>query len=162
MPNRILREGILTSRPVNSLKPHAELLYRRLMSRWDDFGRYDADPSIVRAGCYPLQVDLIREADISRWLTEVESAGLILFYDVDGKRYIQATNVDKPRAQSSKYPNPPPEIQARAYRCAQVNTYVPYSYSDSDSIPPNPRKRGNGRGKSRISEEIPKPKVSPR
>ncbi len=39
MPNRIIREGILTSEAVNSLSWEAEVFFRRLLSVVDDFGR---------------------------------------------------------------------------------------------------------------------------
>lgn len=129
MPNRIIRDGILTSENVDKLGVHAEVFYRRLMSVVDDFGRYTAHPSLLRAACYPLRVDSIREADISRFLTEVQEAGLIALYEVDGKRYLQMNKCDEPRAKKSKYPPMP----ASANICAQTQTNVPYSYSYSES-----------------------------
>lgn len=107
MPSRILREGILTSERVNSLSPHAELFYRRLMSVVDDFGRFSAHPALLRAACYPLRVDEVREADISRWLSSVESAGLILLYAVNSKRFLEMIDFrQQVRAKESKFPAP--------------------------------------------------------
>jgi hypothetical protein len=115
MPNRILREGILTSDRVNTLKPQAELFFRRLMSVVDDFGRYSANPALIRAHCYPLKLDEVREADISRWLTEVESAGLIALYAVETKRYLEMLDFRQHvRAKESKWPHPPSERTANA------------------------------------------------
>jgi hypothetical protein len=144
MPHRILRESILTSDPVDKLSMPAEVFYRRLMSVVDDFGRFDARPSILRAACFPLRIDKVREADISRWLTECETAGLIALYAVDEKTYVLYHKVATPRALTSKYPNPPEtcaQVRASESRCAQVR---PYSYSNSGSYanPPAPRKRG--------------------
>jgi hypothetical protein len=136
VPGRILREGILTSEPVNSLSAHAELFYRRLMSVVDDFGRYFANPQILRSACYPVQVDRVREADISRWLTECETAGLILLYEVDGKKYLIYLKTDEPRAKFSKFPEPPPEL---ARICAHMR---PYSNASSNS-----NSKSNTRGK---------------
>ncbi len=48
MPNRILREGILTSERVNLLSWEAEVFYRRLMSVVDDYGRFHAHPALLR------------------------------------------------------------------------------------------------------------------
>jgi hypothetical protein len=59
MPNRVLREGILTSERVNALDWPAEVFYRRLMSVVDDFGRYWAKPELLRAGLYPLHHDKV-------------------------------------------------------------------------------------------------------
>lgn len=106
MPNRIIREGILTSERVNSLGAAAELFYRRLMSVVDDFGRFDARPAILRASCYPLKVDSIREADISRSLEECQSAGLLALYEVNGKPYVEVLDFrQQVRAKTSKYPS---------------------------------------------------------
>jgi hypothetical protein len=115
MPNRVLREGILTSERINSLKPQAELFFRRLMSIVDDFGRYSANPALLRAHCYPLKIDEVREADISRWLTEVESAGLIALYAVDTKRYLEMLDFrQQVRARDSKWPQAPSSCIAHA------------------------------------------------
>jgi hypothetical protein len=119
MPNRILREGILTSERINSLKPQAELFFRRLMSVVDDFGRYSANPALLRAHCYPLKLDEVREADISRWLTEVESAGLIALYAVETKRYLEVLDFrQQVRAKDSRYPHPNSERIADAMQAS--------------------------------------------
>lgn len=108
MPTRLLREGILTSDRVNALKPVAEVFYRRLMSVVDDWGRFSADPRILRVHCFPLKIDEVREADIARSLAEVQGAGLIALYAVDGKPYLELLDFrQKFRAKKSKYPPPP-------------------------------------------------------
>ena len=110
MPNRIIREGILTSERVNRLAPQAELFYRRLMSVVDDFGRFTAHPGLLRSACYPLRVDEVREADISRWLAEVQLAGLIALYAVAGKGYLEMIDFrQQVRAKVSKFPAPDDE-----------------------------------------------------
>lgn len=130
MPNRILRESILDSEAVDQLSVAAEVFYRRLMSVVDDFGRFDARPSVLRSRCYPLRVTTAREADISRWLAECEKAGLIVLYSVDGKQYLLFHKLGEPRAKSSKFPAPPAGTVAAARTCAHMR---PYSSSDSDS-----------------------------
>jgi hypothetical protein len=57
VPNRYLREGILDSEAVNRLSEEAELFYRRLMSVVDDYGRIEANLELLRARCFPLQLD---------------------------------------------------------------------------------------------------------
>lgn len=109
MPVRILREGILTSERVDLLSPEGEVFYRRLMSVVDDFGRYTANPKLVRAACYPLKVDTVKDGDITRWMDECASASLVLLYEVDGKRYLEVLDFrQQVRSKQSKYPNPPP------------------------------------------------------
>lgn len=108
MPNRILREGILTSERVDGLSPQGELFYRRLMSVVDDFGRFDGRPQMLRVSCFPLRVDRVREADISRWLDELQTAGLIALYAVNGKPYLEMHDFrQQVRAKDSRYPAKP-------------------------------------------------------
>jgi hypothetical protein len=134
MPNRILRDGILTSEKVDQLDPPAEVFYRRLINVVDDFGRYDARPSILKAHCFPLRLDTVREADISRWIAECEKAGLLALYEVDGKPYLEVFNVGPARAKHSRYPaRPCAQMIASASIGMQTQASVPYSYSDSYS-----------------------------
>ena len=105
MPSRWLREGILTSERVDKLSPHAEVLYRRLMSVVDDYGRYYASPALVRAVCYPLAVDRVREADILRLLAEVQDAHLIVRYTVHGKHYLEMLDTNWLKRSKPKFPS---------------------------------------------------------
>lgn len=114
MPNRIIREGILTSDRIEQLDAPAEVFYRRLMSKVDDHGLYDARPSILRSSLYPLRVDRVREADIARWIAACEKAGVIALYQHDGKPYLQMLDTRWQARSEPKYPQPP------ANSCAQV------------------------------------------
>jgi len=89
MPNRIIREGILTSERINGLSVNAELFYRRVMSIVDDYGRYSGNLSLLRAACYPLKLDSVKEDSISKHLAECAGARLIVLYTVDSKAYLQ-------------------------------------------------------------------------
>lgn len=157
MPNRMLREGILTSERVNRLGPQAEILYRRLMSVVDDFGRYHGHPGLIRAGCYPLKLDQVREADITRWLAEVQSAGLILLYSTSGKQFVQLLDTRwQVRAHGSKFPEPPPES---ANICAQMLTDAPVVVDENVDVDVvekggNPPKSPRARGKAVVESEI--------
>lgn len=106
MPNRILREGILTSDRVEQLDAPAEVFYRRLMSKVDDHGLYDARPSILRASLFPLRVDRVREADISRWIAACEKAGLIALYQHAGKPLLRMLDTNWPVRSEPRYPPP--------------------------------------------------------
>jgi hypothetical protein len=110
MPNRIIREGILTSEAVNSLSCAAEVFYRRLLNVVDDFGRYHANPSLLRAACYPLLLHKVGDPDIVKWTAEAREAGLVRLFTVDGRRYLHITKFDqRVRAEKSKFPPPPPD-----------------------------------------------------
>jgi hypothetical protein len=104
MPTRILREGILTSEAINRLSDKAELFYRRLMSAADDYGRFYAHPSLLRAACYPLKIDSVTEANVKQWLAECIKQSLIVLYG-DGK-YVQVVKFRQQTRSRSKFPEP--------------------------------------------------------
>lgn len=105
MPTRLIRDGILTSEAVAALSWPAEVLYRRLMSVADDHGRFHALPKLIRAACYPLQIDKVSDADIGKWLTECVTAALVSVYPAsDGKRYLQIEKFGQQVRSKSKFP----------------------------------------------------------
>lgn len=107
MPVRILRDGILTSEPVCSLSWAEEVFYRRLMSVVDDHGRFYALPKLLRAACYPLQIDKVSDSDIGKWLTALVEAALVRVYPAsDGKRYITIEKFGQRVQSKSKFPDP--------------------------------------------------------
>ena len=118
------------------LSRDAELFFRRLMSVVDDFGRYDARTSVLRPACFPVQVDSVTEAEISRWLVECRKAGLIGLYTVGGKPYLELfrlhKNVKSRRNKHSKWPNSPfpqehdgicIQMKTDARNCVQLRPY---------------------------------------
>jgi hypothetical protein len=140
MPNRILREGILTSDRVDQLDASAEVFYRRLMSKVDDHGLYDARPSILRASLYPLRVDRVREADISRSLAACQSAGLLALYQHDGKPYLQMLDTKWQTRSEPKFPVP----QATDNSCAQLIAAAPVFVFGVGDVDEKARKRATG------------------
>jgi hypothetical protein len=116
VPNRIIREGILSSEGVNALNWAEEVFYRRLMSVVDDYGLYYATPKLLRAACYPLHIDKVSDSDIGKWLTACVEAALVRVYPAsDGKRYLEVLKFGQQvRAKTSKYPAPPLEGVADA------------------------------------------------
>jgi hypothetical protein len=137
VPARLIREGILTSERVDLLDAPAEVFYRRLMSKVDDHGLFDARPSILRSSLYPLRVDRVREADISRWIAACEKAGLIALYEHAGKPYLQMLDTRWTARSEPKYPLPSTENT-----CFQPQTPVPV-FGDVvvDEDDKSPRKR---------------------
>lgn len=107
MPNRIIREGLLTSEKVDKLSANEERFYVRLMLKADDFGRHEANPKLLKSVLFPLKDDL-RDADMSRELAACERAGLVRCYEVASKRYVEITNFGQRTRFKSKCPDPPP------------------------------------------------------
>ena len=147
MPSRILREGILTSERVDSLASWAsEVFYRRLMSVIDDFGRYYANPSLLRAACYPLRLDKVSNADVEKWLADCARAALVSTYEVDGKRYLQMLDFrQQERAKHSKFPAPPSGCAADAQqklRISEASAPVVEDESGDEGESTRARKKG--------------------
>jgi hypothetical protein len=78
----------------------------------DDFGRYPAHPSLLRAAAYPLRLDKVTNEDISEYLGFCVEAELVQVYTAEGKSFLQVLNfAQQMRAKSSKYPAPDPHTQ---------------------------------------------------
>jgi hypothetical protein len=105
MPNRILREAILSSEAVAKLKPAEEVFYRRLMSIVDDYGRHEANLQLLKSKCYPL-AEQLKSSDISCWLDACKNAGLVTHYSVDGKSYLEIIKFQQQVRSKSKCPDP--------------------------------------------------------
>lgn len=107
MPNRMLRDWTQSDR-MDILSAQAEVFFTRLIMKADDFGGFYADTRLLKANLYPLKLDKIREADLLRWMAECQTAGLIVLYEVDQKKYVQIKDfrqrLDKAKA---KFPLPP-------------------------------------------------------
>lgn len=131
MPNRILREGILTSPRISRVGWAEEVLYRRLHSVVDDFGRYYADPGMLRAACYPRQLSKVSDSDIGKWLQVIADAGLVRVYPAsDGERYLEVLDFGQQvRSKKSKFPDQISEDEAAAQHlrstCAADATQLP-------------------------------------
>jgi hypothetical protein len=136
MPNRYIRESAIESEPVNSLSWAAEVFYRRLLNRVDDFGRFSANPSMLRAMLFPLQISKVSEGDVSKYLSECCKAGLVFIYRSEGKSLLVVNKWEKGRAKHSRYAEPPADICERmktfVYGCKHKSTNAPDSDSDTD------------------------------
>ena len=100
MPNRIIKESILTSPSINKLSIEAERHFYRLLLLTDDYGCFEADIRIIKGRCYPLQ-EKVNIEDIKLWHKELEEHNIIKFWDDKNERiYGLFINFDK---HNSKY-----------------------------------------------------------
>lgn len=128
MPNRILREGIVTSVRIAMLAWPAEVFYRRLMSVVDDFGRYHAHPMLLRAACYPMQLDKVSDSDVGKWLGETRKAALVRVYESSGAAYLELLDFKQQvRAKKSKFPDPPADAEQLLCECVADAQQTPAS-----------------------------------
>jgi hypothetical protein len=137
MPNRYIRASAIESESVNALSDAAEVFYRRLLNRVDDFGRYTANLALLRAALYPLRLDSVPVTTIEKHLAECQEVGLVFTYTHEGKPFLVINKWEQGRAKSSEYPPPPADTCERmktyVYTCKHKLAYAPDSDSDSDS-----------------------------
>jgi len=106
MPNRILRDWT-DSLKFDGLSPEAERLFIRLIMKADDFGRYHADPRLVKSGCFPL-AESLRANTVSAWLTELSDRALVFCYTVQDREFLAIYNFSQ-RLKQSRAKFPPPD-----------------------------------------------------
>jgi len=76
---------------LDGISADAERLFVRLIMKADDFGRFHADPRLIKAGCFPL-VESLGADVLKRWLLELENRRLILRYVADGRLVLAIVN----------------------------------------------------------------------
>lgn len=127
MPNRIIKESICTSSEIDSLTADEERFFYRLMVSCDDFGRLDAREQIVRAKCFPLKVDSVKNKDVKKWIDKLANVGLIVLYRVGDKEYLHFKTWEKHqqrRAKFSKYPSPDEGVISSDIICNHLQEHV--------------------------------------
>lgn len=150
MPNRILKESIRTSDSINELSWFEEVLFYRLMVSCDDYGRFDGRIPIIKGTCFPLKD--ITNKTIEGALNKLVTAGIVGYYEVCGKPYLQLLAWESHqtvRAKKSKYPGPEEgnqiendnckHLKTSASKCKQMHANVPVIQSNPNPNPnPNP------------------------
>ena len=109
MPNRMIRESCRTSATLNGLSAEAERLFWRLTTVADDFGRFEADPRVLLATCFPLKVGVLKIEAVRRWFEELTACSLVQTYANGCKQLAFFPTWSKyqyTRARTSKYPAP--------------------------------------------------------
>lgn len=108
MPNRILKESICVSESINQLTWFEEVLFYRLIVNCDDYGRFYANPAIIRGKLFPLK-DRITLKEVENALSKLADIGIVRMYLNDNKPYLYLPTWgahQKTRAKESKFPDP--------------------------------------------------------
>jgi hypothetical protein len=130
MPTRLIREGIIDSRAVNALTEAAEIIYRRLMSVVDDYGRFEADAELIRARCFPRQLERWKPERVEKYLAECATVNdgespLLTVYHAGTRKYLQINNFGQRVQSKSKFPGPesgvPQQPEAESQPCLTVD-----------------------------------------
>lgn len=109
MPDRIIRDELLTSERYWNVSDEAKLLYIHLLISADDTARYTGKNFSLRTRCFPgRSMEAIRMETL---LTELVDQDLIRLYEVDKERYVFIPRFkQRLRFINSKYPEPPNQI----------------------------------------------------
>jgi hypothetical protein len=89
----------------DGITAEAERLFLRLIMKADDYGRFHADPRLIKAACFPL-LENLRTNDLSRWLDELSHRQLILRYEAEGRKLLAIANYGQ-RLKNSRAKFPP-------------------------------------------------------
>ncbi|NLT57834.1 MAG: hypothetical protein GXX99_02600 [Clostridiales bacterium] len=132
MPNRIIKESIVTSDSLACVSADAERLFWRLVVKADDFGLFYGSPRILASLCFPLEPP--GEQKIRAWLEELAGQGILALYtaDADGKPYLKLLSWDRHqqrRASKSKFPQP----TSTEIHCGQGLAHVPVNENENDN-----------------------------
>src|SRR5688572_16745067 len=107
MPSRYLRSEITSSRRWNRCSWKAQSLYIRLLTLVCDYGRYEADPTLLCGHAFPLYPHF-RATTVEKLLNELAANDLILLYTVDDKPYLEILRwSERVRQRKPKYSGPP-------------------------------------------------------
>ena len=86
MPNRIIKESILTSPNFNQLSLLAAQHFFRILLRADDWGCLECTPAVIRGTCYPL-MDSVTADKVDIWQKELEQVNIIRRWEDGGREF---------------------------------------------------------------------------
>ena len=110
MPSRIIRESCRTSPNLDQLSDGAERMFWRLTTVCDDYGRFDADPRVLLALCFPLRSGSWKVEKITIWRKELVTHNLICLYEIGERTYgyfVTWRKWQRARQTKPKFPSPP-------------------------------------------------------
>lgn len=109
MPDRILRDELLTSERYWSVSIEAQRLFVHLVLCVDDTARFSGKNYTIRAACYPGQS--VDPGKLEKLLLELVDTDLVRLYTVGMDRFIfLPRSKQRLRYARSRYPAPPNEI----------------------------------------------------
>ena len=106
MPTRMLRDWT-DSAKFDGITADAERLFTRLIMKADDYGRFHAEPRLVRSLCFPL-FDTLRTEHIGRWLAELSHRNLVFRYENEHQKLLAIVNF-RQRLKRSRAKFSPPD-----------------------------------------------------
>jgi hypothetical protein len=149
MPDRLVRDELLTSERYWRCSPEARCLYISLLLSVDDAARYTGAPFALRTRC---MAGTVSHERIDAILAELVDCDLVRRYIDNNKPYLFVPRFRNRRRYiaSSQYPEPPSEINDIVLKKSALSQ--PQVNPESASSQPQVR-RGRGRGRGGVGEE---------
>jgi hypothetical protein len=118
MSTKLLKGSVVKSKTLVALRGNwfAHDFWKRLtVTMCDDCGRFEADPELMRAACYPYELDYVTVEQVGEALERLESLdGFVVTYvGANGKPYgafVNWTEHQRVRHVKPRYPAPPAEV----------------------------------------------------
>lgn len=155
---RSIHPGLWTDERFVSASAMARLLFMGIWNECDDYGSFEWSPLKLKMRILPADA-----ADAAELLSELEEAGSVMRYDVDGKTYGAVRNFcqyQRPKKPNSTYPQ---TDEVRKW----VNTDARSTRDGSEEVPNElptngeiPRQMKDGGGKGREGWKEPSPQDS--
>jgi hypothetical protein len=109
LPDRVIRDELLTSERYWSVSIEAQRLFIHVMLCADDLGRFSGKNYTIRAACFPGQA--IPAEKVEKLLAELQDSDLVRVYQSSGERFLFVPRFrQRLRFKTSRYPSPPKEI----------------------------------------------------
>jgi hypothetical protein len=142
MPDRVIRDELLTSERYWSVPIEAQQLFVHLLLVADSLSRFSGKNFTIRSACYPGQQ---RNPDVvEQLLSLLHDADLIRLYHAGGERYgLIPRYRQRLRYLRSEFPNPPPEIndikdllERKSDSSRTTDRLAPLEVNRSEELPP--------------------------
>lgn len=125
---RMISRTISSSEKVHQIDWKARLLFTWMILHCDDEGRIEGSASTIKARVLPMADCTLQEID--KWLTAMKKTGLILWYKIDGKKYIQVVQFNEFQTfhgiqkHQSRLPSPPSMVDGSTPNISNISKEV--------------------------------------
>ena len=109
--DRMVRGGVVSSQRLAGLSWFQQIVFRDLLHVADDAGRFEANPTLLRAALFGANLHKVSERDVQGALVACHQAGLVKLYTVEGRGYGEVNRFGQEglRTRRVLYPGPEPQ-----------------------------------------------------
>ena len=140
MPNRMLRDWTDSLR-FDAIESASEQLFVRLLMKADDYGRFHAEPRLVRSMCFPFGGP--SESAVAKSICDLSERGLIATYVAGERQFLAVVNWGQRfRGSKPKFPQPEGEDAKWLPLPTSTTTTPPSSTTTTTSTTPTAAESG--------------------